>query len=215
MVIVCPEDVPIISDIVDVLKNEDWQIPGVEVELEDEENSVGDNLSFVAGIKIINEDFELKIWYTQNRGRYYSPAVPTSMSGLRTLYIQIRIPQKLIIMFFDSTVEYVVYTGRTWLEDRAEFSNCWGRESRTLNGKPNSFEVYQAKCFCEEGGNAEMYKDKKPAPHEHPGEVGPYLIYKDRKTEEDERLETANVLVEFKQYLEKVQLVLLAGIEKN
>jgi hypothetical protein len=178
------------EQIVRELEQRNWNVPEMTVEF-DVYGSGEQKLRYVHQIK--GQDF--KIYFgrkqrTMEDGRYNDIAAVT----------EIVIPKKEIRVYEDeSGPTFYLYVGDEWDKDREKFMNGMKVNSK-LNGEPRTYLEYKGAW-------------SNPARYIYPGQRPPLLVHNnnlgreyDPKKNEPVSFKTAEVMEEFRQYLEDVIL---------
>jgi hypothetical protein len=199
------------EQIVRELEKRNWQVPGINVEFR-EYGSGAQKFRVVSWIK--SQDFGL--WFC--RGGYRNVT-------------EIVIPKKELHVYKDeSGPTFYLYVGDDYERDREKFMNGSKVDSK-LNGEPKLYLKYEGGCDCcatvsaaFEVGSFLMAMimgdvDKLArTTHIHPGCRSPLLVHTndlgceyDPEGDEPKLFRTAEVMAEFKQYLEEVVLKTIAS----
>lgn len=204
------------GQIVRELEKRNWQVPGIDVEF-DEYGSGAQKFRNVSWIK--SQDFQLwfcRVQRTMPGGRYNDVAAVN----------KIVIPKKELHVYDDeSGPTFYLYVGSDWKRDRKQFMNDPKINSK-LKGKPKMYLEYRGGCDCQNiagasfeaigfltatlTGDAEAlarmhhtHQDCRPPLLVHTNDLGREY---DPGGDEPKLFHTAEVMKEFKQYLEEVVL---------
>ena len=192
------------GEIVRGLEKRNWQVPGIDVEFH-EYGSGAQKFRNVSWIK--SQDF--KLWFcrvqrTMPGGRWNDVAAVT----------EIVIPKKKLRVYEDeSGPTFYLYVGNDYERDCDKFMNG-SKVLSKLYGKPKMYLEYNGECHC---GSTKQYWDMN-LPHTHPGHRPPLLVHTndlgreyDPEGNEPCDFDTAEVMDEFKRYLEEVVLKMVVS----
>jgi hypothetical protein len=206
----------ICDQIIHELEKRNWQVPGIDVKFH-EYGSGGEKFRAVSQIN--SQDF--KLWFCRvqrviSGGQWNDTAAVT----------EIVIPKKDLRVYEDeSGPTFCLYVGNDYERDRERFMNGLKVNSK-LNGKPKTYLKYQGGCDCRATAGvsfeavgflmAVLTGDTKKLDrmtHTHRGYRPSLLVHTndlereyDPKGNEPKLFSTAEVMDEFKQYLEEIVL---------
>ncbi|MBP6886187.1 MAG: hypothetical protein KBC02_03015 [Candidatus Pacebacteria bacterium] len=186
------------EQIVRELEKRNWMVPGLEVEFR--EYGV-----FRLVSEIRHRDFRLYFCRVQ---RTLPGGDWNDVAGVMDLVI----PKKHLSVYEDeSGPRFYLYVGDDYERDRERFLRGL-KCSSNLYGEPRWYLEYKGECHC--GSGSDNWVDR--APHTHTGCRSPRLVHTndlnreyDPVGDEPKFFHTAEVLDEFKNYLEQVVLSMI------
>ncbi|MFA5197818.1 MAG: hypothetical protein WC437_05370 [Patescibacteria group bacterium] len=209
------------EQIVRELEKRNWQVPGINVEFHEYGSGAQ---KFRAVLRIKSQDF--KLWFcrvqrTMPGGRWNDTAGVT----------EIVIPKKELHVYEDeSGPTFYLYVGDDYERDREKFVNG-SKVNSKLNGEPKLYLEYKGGCDCRATGGASseavgfltatLTGDAEKLArmtHTHSGRRPPLLVHTndlgreyDPEGDEPKLFRIAEVMAEFKQYLEEVVLKMVVA----
>jgi hypothetical protein len=208
------------EQIVRELEKRNWHVPGLIIEFHEYGGNEREKLVEVWCIE--GQDLLLRFGRVQSQ-------VPGSAAAASTIVI----PKKeLHVQAEECGATLDLYVGNKWERDRASFINESHVNSK-LKGKRRTYLRYEEKCYCKEDSERtyssneiwSLMRDEIATPHRHKGIRSPLLVHTDdcgreynprrgrwnwrrwnREPDEPKFFRTAEVMEEFKRYLETTVL---------